>query len=181
MCFVRPENVQIVLFQLFKIGVRLKYFNIIWSSKPIQSERENGINFFHKTWDISPHAGSKNIIHSFEFIIVKAIIIIIIHDKTKVVHKLKLTQLQRQLLQSYFNELVLLKLVGLFLPNVFNASQPAWIYYIVEFETNVNQAKREMLDLEGNAECWPDRWPYSSVCPCGGNHVYSRENLITIN
>ena len=76
-----------------------------------------------------PHTGSKKIVHSLEFIIVKSIII---QDKTKVVYKLKLTQLQRQLLQRYFNELVLLKLVGLFLPNVFNASQAAWIYYIVD-------------------------------------------------
>ena len=54
---------------------------------------------------ISQHAGSKNKIHSFEFTIVKAIIIIIIHDKTKVVYKLKLTQLYRPLLQSYRAEL----------------------------------------------------------------------------
>ena len=46
------------------------------------------------------YQSSKKIIHSLEFIIVKAIII---QDKTRVVY-IKFSQLFRPLLQNYFNE-----------------------------------------------------------------------------
>ena len=131
--------------------------NMILSSKTLQSEGKWDSFLSQNMICMTTHQFKENI-QSFKFIIVKAIII---HDKTKVVYKLELSQLYRQLLQtnqSYFNELVLLswnyETSWFILTKCFHCKSTG-LDLLVEFKTNVNQERNAWFGGENADQTVP--------------------------